>query len=606
MDGLRAHLKNKQYSVASFNDMWSSMNTADDRFSDKMTSWTTSPGYPLVSVTSASNNRIILSAKPYTPALYPTTPPVWWIPVNYTVSTADAPVPVTVRTSFMSNAQLVITLSGAVNWLRVNADGYGAYRTVYSSDLFDQLLNALSQQLLSTNDVTSLIDDMNNLILRNASDPSSGRQSLTNAINLLKAAVEAISSYPLAAFKSPPASRRLLSSHPSAPALAPSAGGMHVRLSDGNGPEEMWEAWRAVFNSLLRIHNRLEGWPLQQQVKKALLRLSSAISKVVSLNTKTQPHGFQFLASLAFTTAVKFGDTQTITRLTDLFDRYFDPASSRMKPGLDPNLREPVFFAAATTTQRYPQLVSMLTATSDAAETIRIIRAISEFPTSNVSMRATLELSVDSFKIRKQDASYVLTYVAQNINGGLDASWTFATDNWAYFMSNALFGSGRIVGLAAGYANQAALDKVRAFFATHPVDGLAGTYARILSSIASNLAWAKTADAESATVTPAIARILTLSETIGMDAALLESPPPPERSAPSFLAGSIVAGITLALIFVWIIYKTVRQVKMRLQRGIRFSKFDDIQEFGFPVRGVNVARDYQGDDAVDTGLFGQA
>jgi hypothetical protein len=26
---------------------------------------------------------------------------------------------------------------------------------------------------------------------------------------------------------------------------------------------------------------------------------------------------------------------------------------------------------------------------------------------------------------------------------------------------------------------------------------------------------------------------------------------------------------------------------------------------GFPVRGVNVARDYQGDDAVDTGFIDQ-
>jgi hypothetical protein len=34
--------------------------------------------------------------------------------------------------------------------------------------------------------------------------------------------------------------------------------------------------------------------------------------------------------------------------------------------------------------QHGPQLVKMLTATSDAAETIRIIRAISEFPTSKV------------------------------------------------------------------------------------------------------------------------------------------------------------------------------------------------------------------------------
>ena len=39
-----------------------------------------------------------------------------------------------------------------------------------------------------------------------------------------------------------------------------------------------------------------------------------------------------------------------------------------------------------------------------------------------------------------------------------------------------------------------------------------------------------------------------------------------------------------------------------LQRGNRFNKFDDINEFGFPVRGVNVARNYEGDDAVETGM----
>jgi hypothetical protein len=81
--------------------------------------------------------------------------------------------------------------------------------------------------------------------------------------------------------------------------------------------------------------------------------------------------------------AVKFGDQATVTKLTEQFDRYFDPATSRMKPGaaspppttilyaptvlffcefvtrrtgLDPNLRESVFFAAATTPQRYPNV----------------------------------------------------------------------------------------------------------------------------------------------------------------------------------------------------------------------------------------------------------
>jgi hypothetical protein len=135
----------------------------------------------------------------------------------------------------------------------------------------------------------------------------------------------------------------------------------------------------------------------------------------------------RYLASLAFTMAVKFGDQQTITKLTEQFDRYFDPATSRMKPGLDPNLREPVFFAAGTTPQRYPHLVKMLAATTDAAETIRIIRAICEFPTSRENMRTSLEMSLDSFKIRRQDASYALSYVAQNINGGLDTAWQVAS-----------------------------------------------------------------------------------------------------------------------------------------------------------------------------------
>jgi aminopeptidase N len=116
-------------------------------------SWTTSPGYPLVSVSNdPQSNNIVLSARAYTPALYSSARPVpvWWIPVNYTISTAATPAPVTVKTSFMSDTQvaaianssysyavacsfimqLVITLSGQVNWIQVNSDGYGAYRTV--------------------------------------------------------------------------------------------------------------------------------------------------------------------------------------------------------------------------------------------------------------------------------------------------------------------------------------------------------------------------------------------------------------------------------------------------------------------------------------------
>ena len=114
---------------------------------------------------------------------------------------------------------------------------------------------------LSTNDVTSLIDDMNNLMSLNASDPTSAHQTLTNTMRMLQAVVQAIGSYPLAARVPDVYSRRLLESSGDDTGIP--ASGMRLHLSDGNGAEELFQAWRAVLNSLLRIHNRLEGWPLQ-------------------------------------------------------------------------------------------------------------------------------------------------------------------------------------------------------------------------------------------------------------------------------------------------------------------------------------------------------
>ena len=111
---------------------------------------------------------------------------------------------------------------------------------------------------LSTNDITSLVDDMYNFMSLNASDPTSAFQTLTDTMRVLHAVVQSIDSYPLAA-KAKDASPRSL-----AVDSGSRSGGMRLRLADGSGAEELLQAWRAVLSTLLRIHNRLEGWPLQQ------------------------------------------------------------------------------------------------------------------------------------------------------------------------------------------------------------------------------------------------------------------------------------------------------------------------------------------------------
>ena len=61
-----------------------------------------------MSVSSTSDNKIILSARPYTPATYNSMveAPVWWIPLTYTVTSTATAAPVRVKTSFMSNTQV--------------------------------------------------------------------------------------------------------------------------------------------------------------------------------------------------------------------------------------------------------------------------------------------------------------------------------------------------------------------------------------------------------------------------------------------------------------------------------------------------------------------
>jgi hypothetical protein len=77
-------------------------------------------------------------------------------------------------------------------------------------------------------------------------------------MRVLHAVVQSIDSYPLAA-KAKDASPRSLAVNSGS-----RSGGMRLRSADGSGAEELLQAWRAVLSTLLRIHNRLEGWPLQQ------------------------------------------------------------------------------------------------------------------------------------------------------------------------------------------------------------------------------------------------------------------------------------------------------------------------------------------------------
>jgi hypothetical protein len=132
---------------------------------------------------------------------------------------------------------------------------------------------------------------MYNFMSLNASDPSSAYQTLTTTTRVLQAVVEAIGSFPLAT-KAKPSARHLLDG--GSRGSDAHSGGMRLRLIDGSGAEvhaphliiqleissdsrcqELFQAWRAVLMTMLRIHNRLEGWPLQRVGSKNIVRRPS-------------------------------------------------------------------------------------------------------------------------------------------------------------------------------------------------------------------------------------------------------------------------------------------------------------------------------------------
>jgi len=131
-DGIRRYLARHEFGNTETRDLGEALGAAD-----VMEAWVFSPGYPVITVAEAGG-RLVLAQERFTylPAPADADRQRWHVPVALRVRTGGV-----VRTEqrLLTGAEERLELSGALDWVIVNAGGHGYYRVRYAPPLLAAL-----------------------------------------------------------------------------------------------------------------------------------------------------------------------------------------------------------------------------------------------------------------------------------------------------------------------------------------------------------------------------------------------------------------------------------------------------------------------------------
>ncbi|NIA25048.1 MAG: M1 family peptidase [Gammaproteobacteria bacterium] len=151
--GVKAYLEAHAFANSETSDLWAALELASGQpVGSVMESWIFSGGYPQVEV-SLNGNSIVARQRRF--QYRPTGDgDLWQIPLTLAYGAGDA----ARRTDVVfTTPEIRVDVEGPVKWVLANVGGHGYYRSHYSRDLLDRLLDRLDR--LSALERHGLIDD---------------------------------------------------------------------------------------------------------------------------------------------------------------------------------------------------------------------------------------------------------------------------------------------------------------------------------------------------------------------------------------------------------------------------------------------------------------
>jgi puromycin-sensitive aminopeptidase len=161
--GLRTYIHHHAYGNATTTDLWQALAEASGQdVATLMNTWTTQPGYPLVSYPNGSIDatRFIASPREARQAAANLPEVAWQIPWSALVPDASGAIFATQPTLLTGTSASRPAALKDVAWFKPNPGEQGFWRSLYDQHLLKQLKPALESQLLPAADRYGVISDM--------------------------------------------------------------------------------------------------------------------------------------------------------------------------------------------------------------------------------------------------------------------------------------------------------------------------------------------------------------------------------------------------------------------------------------------------------------
>jgi len=152
--GIKAYLETHAFANTETSDLWAALEQASGQpVGSVMESWIFSGGYPQVDI--GLNNGSIVARQHRFRYRQAGDADLWQIPLTLAYGDGDVAHRIDV---VLGTREIHVDVEGSVKWVLANAGGHGYYRSRYSGDLLERLLERLDH--LSALDRYGLIDDM--------------------------------------------------------------------------------------------------------------------------------------------------------------------------------------------------------------------------------------------------------------------------------------------------------------------------------------------------------------------------------------------------------------------------------------------------------------
>ncbi|GMM37587.1 metallo-aminopeptidase [Saccharomycopsis crataegensis] len=438
LKGVSNYLKKHKYGNAETADLWAALAEASGKdVPTVMDKWTKNIGYPVVTVTEDGNKikleqHRFLSTGDVTEeddkVLYP-------LFVNLkTPAGVDSDMT-------LNGRETTFELKEGEDFFKVNTDGVGFYRTLYTPERWAKLGKAGSEGLLSTQDRTCLVEDAYSLAV-------SGYSSTTDFLNLVSGWTE----------------------------------------------ESEFIVWSSILGSIGELRGVMKFFGDEGKSVAGLKALTRHL-----ISAKINSLGWEFGASEAVLDqrlkAALFGAASSAEDplVADDIKEKFAKFIAGDKEAINPNIKNAVFAAVARTggEKEYDQFLEIYKNPSSLDEKLLALRFLGAF-TEPALIQRTLKLALDPEVVKPQDIYIPLQGLRAHKEGVL-ALWQWFQDNWDVLVKRfppSLNMLGNIVSLCtSGYLVPGARQEINKFFADKDLTGIDKNLEQALDSLESKWNW---------------------------------------------------------------------------------------------------------------------